>query len=372
MGGASKFILVAAAASAGPALQIAASASEIAVQDGAPATRVKLLPIGRIDMRDARGPFQIRDAAHAEAVVAATRAWLGAADFMFDYDHQVAYAAKPGVGGRAIAAGWCKPDKLTAEADGIYANDVEWTAAAAGSLAAREYRYISPLFMAAREGGDVLQLKNAALVNVGAIDLPAIAAGADGEDQDMDLKAIAALLGLKPEATMEEIAAAITDQNTKLAAAPSTSTIAIAAGLADGATVEEIAAAVATIKTAGAPDPSKFVPIAAFTDATQQLATLNNERAEREVAAAMGPDVGKVTPAMKSWAIDYFKKDEPGYRAWLAAAPQIVAAGAELGDRKATEKRTTLTADEIAACEMTGTSHEEFLAMANAKIEEVA
>ncbi|MDH7971773.1 phage protease [Sphingomonas sp. AR_OL41] len=365
MGGASKFILVAAAA-AGSALQVAASASEIAVQDGAPSTRVKLLPIGRIEMRDARGPFQIRDKAHAEAVVAATRTWLGNADFMFDYDHQVAYAVKPGVGGQAIAAGWCKPANLTVETDGIYANDVEWTVAAQAKLTGREYRYISPLFMAAQDGGDVLHLKNAALVNIGAIDLPAVAAGHSEETDQMDLAALLALLGLKPDASPEAIAAAVTDMKTKAAAAPSTSTIAIAAGLTDGATVEEIAAAVATLKTAGVPDPAKFVPIDQVSGLTAQLAVLTGERAEREIAAAV--ECGKLAPSMKAWGISLFKSNETAWTDYLAGAPVIVAAGAALGDRKPAEKATTLTADEVAACAAIGMSHEEFLTAKNAEI----
>lgn len=137
--------------------------------------RVKLLPIGRIEMRDGRGPYMVRDQAHAAQIVAATRAWLGSADMMFDYDHQSIYAAGEGNGGMAIAAGWIKAASFTVETDGIYA-DVEWTPAAAQKLAAREYRYLSPLFSVAPETGEVIRLKNAALVNMGAIDLPAIAA----------------------------------------------------------------------------------------------------------------------------------------------------------------------------------------------------
>lgn len=144
-------------------------------ESGAPSRRVKLLPVGPIAMRDGRGPFLIRDLAHAEEIVAATRAWLGGADFNFDYDHQTAFAVRPEVGGTGLAAGWAKAANLTAEADGIYANDIEWTAAALGKLSAREYRYVSPLFRVS-SSGEVERLRNAALVNVGGIDLPAIAA----------------------------------------------------------------------------------------------------------------------------------------------------------------------------------------------------
>ncbi|CAN5361361.1 phage protease [soil metagenome] len=363
-------VAVAAAAAVAPgAVQAVACSAEIELIDGKVPTRIKLLPMGAIEMRDGRGPYRIRDMAHAQQVVAATQAFFGSADMPGDRDHQMLHAVKPGVGGTAPATAWVKTANLTAEADGIYANDVTWTDAAAAQIEAREYRYISPLFMAAKDGGDVIHLKNFALVNIGAIDLPAIAASLDDstkEENHMELTALAALLGLAADSTAEQVAAAIGD----LKKAPaSTSAIAIAAGLAETAGVEEIAAAVTTLKAAGEPDPAKYVPLSQFTDVTAQLGKLNGERAEREVAAAMAPGVGKVTPAMKAWALDYFVKDEAGYKSWLAAAPQIVAAGSILEDRKPGEQCTTLTADEVAACAAIGMSHEDFL---KAKNEEIA
>lgn len=348
-------------------VMVAAAATEVGVSGGVPVRHVKLLPMGEIRLRDGRGPYRLRDRAHAETVVAATRAWLGTLDFNFDYDHQqVAAARKEGTA--APASGWIKPDTLTVEDDGIY-GDVDWTEEAAAAITARKYRYISPLFMARpiSAGGDVIHLKNAALVNIGAIDLPAVAAGLSGEDQDMDLTALAALVGLKPEATVEEIAAAVSELKTKAAAAPSTSTIAVAAGLADGATVEEIAAAVATIKAAGAPDPAKFVPVDQVAGITAQLAVLTEDRAQREVAAAV--ESGKLAPSMKPWGINLIKSDQAAWEAYLANAPVIVAAGTKLNERKPAEKATTLTADEVAACAATGMSHEDFL---KAKNEEIA
>ncbi|AJP73163.1 phage protease [Sphingomonas hengshuiensis] len=358
-------LLIAASAGTAQVLEAVACADQTLVgADGAPATRVKLLPIGRIEMRDGRGPYTIRDQAHAAAIVAATQQWLGGADFSFDYDHQMLHAVKPGVGGTAPASGWCAASALTAEADGIYANAIDWTPAADAKLRAREYRYLSPLFFADAKNGNVLRLKNAALVNIGAIDLPAIAAGHSGEDDTMDLTALAALLGLGADAGVEQIAAAIGELKKT-----STSSIAVAAGLADTASVEEIAAAITTLKT-NAVDPAKFVPIEQVSGLTQQLSVLTADRAEREVAAACAE--GKLAPAMKAWGLSLFQKDEQAFRDFVSAAPVIVAAGSVLGNRKPTEKATTLTADEIAACEMTGMSHADFLAAKNAQIEEVA
>lgn len=361
MGGAkSTFVMVAAAAGDGPLVQAVAAAAEIALVDGVAATKVKLLPIGEIAMRDGRGPFRVRDRAHAEQVVAATQAFLGSADFSFDYDHQMLHAVKPGVGGRAIASGWAKGSDLSVEADGIYANNVAWTPAAAAQLAAREYRYISPLFMAAKDGGDVIHLKNAALVNIGAIDLPAIAAGASGEEDDMIPAAILAALGLAAGASETEVAAAITD----LKAKPSTSTIAIAAGLTDGATVEEIAAAVTAIKK---PDMSGYVPLAVVEPMREQLKVLNGDRLGKQVDELIA--AGIVIPAKRESTLDWFQKDEVAAAAFFKDMPAVIKPGAELGDRKPTEKVTTLSADEVAACAATGMSHEDFL---KAKNEEIA
>jgi phage I-like protein len=155
-------------------VEIAAPAVELP-NVGGPPRRVKLLPLGTIQMRDDRGPYMIRDLAHALRVVHATRNWLGSADMMFDYDHQSLFAVGQNKGGRAVAAGWAKAISITAEADGIYA-EAEWTPAASQKLAAREYRYLSPTFLAEKGTGDVMLIKNVALTNMPAIDLPAVAA----------------------------------------------------------------------------------------------------------------------------------------------------------------------------------------------------
>lgn len=331
---------------------VAAAATEVSVVDGIPAQRVKLLPIGRIAMRDRRGPFRIVDAAHAQRVVDATKAWLGGADFNFDYGHAVQRDQA------AIAAGWAKADSLRVEDDGIYVS-VEWTEAAAQRIAAREYRYLSPLFLAAKSG-EVLQLKNAALVNIGAIDLPAIAAGLSGEEDDMSFALIAAALGLAATATEEECVAAATSLKASTDAAPSTSAIAIAAGLAGTASVDEIAASVTALKS-GQVDPAKFVPVEQVAAVNTRLATLEGERAEREVAAAIQD--GKLVPALKDWGLNLFKTNEQGWKDFVGAAPVVVAASAGVTGKPGTDAGPdTLAVEEVAACAALGMSAEDYLA----------
>ncbi|MCW3835978.1 phage protease [Sphingomonas canadensis] len=355
----SPLALIAAAARPAGTVQAVAASSEIELVDGKAPTRIKLLPMGEIAMRDGRGPYRIRDLAHAQAIVAACRQFFGQADMPGDYNHSMQEPAARD-GGRAPASAWVRAADLTAEPDGIWANNVRWTPAAAAAIEASEYRYISPLFLAKKpkDGGDVVLIKNFALVGTGAIiDLPAIAAGLSGEDQDMDLTAIAAALGLAPDASVEAIAAAIEDLKA------GASQVAVAAGLAATAGAEEVAAAVTTLKASGKPDPAKFVPIAQFESVTAQLGVLNGERAEREVAAAMSPEIGKVTPAMKDWALDYFRADEAGFRKWLEAAPRVVAAGSVLaGGKPAAGGEIALTPEEIAACARHGWNEAEYLA----------
>lgn len=330
-----------------------AAASELSLVDGKAPVRVKLLPIGTIAMRDGRGPYLVRDREHAEQIVAATREWLGTADMMFDYDHQALYAPRPGVGGQAVAAGWIKPASLTVEDDGIY-GEAEWTELAAARLEAREYRYVSPTFMAAKADGSVIHLKNAALVNIGAIDLPAIAAGLT-ENDDMNLSAIAAALGLAADATVEQIAAAIGELKK-----PATGALAVAAGLAESASVEEIAAAIADLKT-------NYVPKSVVEPMRDQLKTLNAERLGKKVDELVA--AGVVIPAKRAETLAWFEKDEVAASAFFKDMPAIVTPGADPAKKVPGEKFTSLTADEIAACEMTGMSHEDYL---KAKNEEIA
>ncbi|PKP93187.1 MAG: hypothetical protein CVT77_06550 [Alphaproteobacteria bacterium HGW-Alphaproteobacteria-16] len=359
-----QFELVAASASTDGDTLVAASI-EVPLLDGAPARTVKLLPIGTFTLRDGRGPYRIRDRAHAEQVVAATRAWLGSADFNWDYNHAVLATGAQGGSAEAVAAGWSKPDTLTVRDDGIYA-DVEWTPRADERLRAREFRYLSPLFMArpVKEGGDVLHLKNAALTNVGAIDLPAIAASFTGDNRNMDLAALLALLGLSADATKDQVAAAIADLKTPKT--PDTSAIAVAAGLAATATVEEVAAAIATLKD-GKPDLSGYVPASVVEPMKEQLAKLNRDRLTGKVDELVA--AGIIPPTKHKETLDWFEANEVAASAFFKDMPPMLKPGGELDGRK-TEQRPAdkLTADEVAAANALGIAHADFLKTRNEEL----
>ncbi|MFN7400568.1 MAG: phage protease [Sandaracinobacter sp.] len=355
----------------------AAAAIEVRVAEGSPATRLQLMPLGAVELRDGRGPFRLDDAA---AVIEATKRHAGQTHIVVDYDHQHFFGVKPGVAAQAPAAGWIDPASLRVEDDGIW-GDVEWTAAAAEKLRAREYRYVSPLFAFDETSGAVLAILNASLTNVPAIEALAAAAGvewaanskgaasadltpdpnATQETEQMLLAKIAAALGLADSATEEEVMLKLASLNQGAAGvAAATASIAAAAvklGLSADATADQVAAA-AVAKAE--PDPAKFVPISAMTDLQTRLAALEGDKVAAVVAAAM--EAGKVSPGQKDWAISYASKDLAAFEAYLKTAPVIVAPGAQLAAAAAQPGGDGLTESERQVAKMLGRTPEQMLA----------
>lgn len=296
---------------------------------------IKLIPAGRFRLRDGRGgDLNAGDQAAMQAVVDRTRAYFGSTDLMVDYDHELVRAQKEG--GRAEAAGWIK--ELQVRADGIYGR-VEWTAAAAQKIRDRAYRYISPWFQALKDGR-IHQLLNAALVNMPALDLEAIAASIIvNPSEEIPMDKIAKALGLAENASQDTILAAINDRHTKLAAAVGLKSdakfddivasaksaaagvvkIAAAVGLGADAKVEDIAAAAAG-KSSG------FVPVEQFTELKTKLETLTASVSQREIDEAVkgAMDAGKVSPSQEDWARTYAGKDLEGFKSYVASAQVLV------------------------------------------------
>lgn len=129
---------------------------------------VLLLPAGAFYGRDGRGPWRVAD---PQAVIAASRLLAAGADLVIDYDHQSDFAAVSGTGGRAPAAGWITG--LSMAPDGGIRARVSWTPAARRAIAAREYRFLSPVF-AHDAAGRVIRLLRAGLTNTPNLALPAL------------------------------------------------------------------------------------------------------------------------------------------------------------------------------------------------------
>jgi phage I-like protein len=284
-----------------PNLAFAAHAVDAGAADGAPKTRVQLFPMGTVRGRDGRGPYRLDDLAHAQAVVAASLDTAGATQIPVDYDHQIPFAVKDGVGGTAPASGWITA--LEATAEGIFAT-IDWTEAATAKIKAREYRYISPYFGFEPATGRLTRIWNAGLVNLPNFTELAAVASADPQGNEMDLKALAKALGLAEDATLEQITAAA----------------ATLKATADSA-AEKIAAA-----AAGAVDPKAYVPMEVFTELQGRVRALQEASAEEKATAAVDAAVkaGKITPATRGYALTLHKADPEAFAAFVGSAPVVL------------------------------------------------
>lgn len=297
------------------AAHAASLSSDASTPDDSGSSWVMLLPVGDFSGRDGRGPYSIDDQDQMRAVIDATLKRAGSSDLVVDYDHQTQFAAVPGVGGVAPAAGWIA--KLEARPDGLYGL-VRWTDKAVQAIRAGEYRYISPVYQHDKSGR-VLRLISAGLTNVPNLDLAAVAASTHPNVQDHDMKAIARALGLSEDADENAILTAINSVFT------ATASIASAAGLQPQAKPEEIVTAVNAQRLIV--DPTKYVPIEQVTALQDGLKALQSkiEDEEAETAVNRAIEGGRLAPALKNWGIDLHKKDASAFKSFVEAAPVLTA-----------------------------------------------
>ncbi|HUX16943.1 MAG TPA: phage protease, partial [Phycisphaerae bacterium] len=145
-------------------------AGQIVVCDAVPAplvpAEVLLVPWGRVQRKDGEG--FLLDADGARQVIEAYRA--GGTDLVIDYEHQSMGGRFASPDGTAAAAGWIKALRV-APGEGIY-GQVEWTARGSRLLAAKEYRYLSPVVLCEEDlskARRVIELLSAGLTNEPAI-----------------------------------------------------------------------------------------------------------------------------------------------------------------------------------------------------------
>jgi len=298
--------------------------------DLTPPEWVELIPAGAFFGRDGRGPYIL----DTEAVLAAF-AGVGI-DLPIDYDHQSLSAG--GKAGPVPAAGWIT--ELEAR-DGALWGRARWTDEAARLIAARAYRYLSPVFRHDKDGR-VLSLEGAGLTHYPNLDLTPVA-HRQGDDMT-DLTPIAQALGVVGE---------------------------------DAASVEQLAAHAARLKTqldaAGrSPDPREWVPIAQHKAVADELAALQAriaaDRAEAAVTAAMS--AGKIAPALKDWAIDYARRDPQGFAAFAASAPVVVSGDKSAPGVASNAGSATLSDEDRYVCAALGIPEKDFAAHKRAAAKE--
>lgn len=306
---------------------VALSALLVDLEGGVP-SEIKLIPAGSFrSARDARPvdvPAWLMDDASAAAVLSAQAKLKD--KFLFDYDHQTLRAEKNGQ--PAPAAGWGGHLEWRS-GDGLYAVEMDWTPAALSAIAAKEYRYISPVFLYDKQTGAVTSVKMAALTNFPALDdLTDLAAAAaliysTPQDDPMDkqlLAALCAVLGLPGTATEAELSGELDKVKTKLTAADGTVT-ALSAVLA--AKDQELVALSAQV--AAGPDMSKYMPVEVVLSLQSQLAALSAQSAEGELEKLIKDNERKLpTPELQAWAS---KQSVAVLSAFLEKAPEIVPRG---------------------------------------------
>jgi phage I-like protein len=301
---------------------------------------IELLPAGVFYGRDGRGPFRLDDPA---AVIASTAAMQMNAGLPIDYDHATDFGAPEGR--PAPAAGWIR--ELEVRGGAVWGR-VEWTARAASSIVAREYRYVSPVFQFDPKDGSVTRLLRAGLTNNPNLHLTAIAASriaaADNETKDERMEfptqELRELLSLNGDATVADVVAKVRELR--------------AAG-----------GAAASGTGAHAHDPAHYVAIAEFERALTELNSLKAERARERAAHTVEEAIraGKIVPAQREWAIAYCTADTRGFQAFAAKQPSIL--GENLpqlsGEPPADRRGGGLNAAELAICAQLGLKHSEFV-----------
>ena len=298
---------------------------------------IELLPGGVFYGRDGRGPFRIDDPA---AVIASTTAMQMNAGIPIDYDHATDFGAPEGR--PAPAAGWIRELEVR---EGAVWGRVEWTARAASSIVAREYRYVSPVFQFDAKDGSVTRLLRAGLTNNPNLHLTAIAAShttaADAKDQRMEfpIQELRELLNLDGDASVAEVVAKVRDlRNAGNAAGPATG--------------------------AHSHDPAHYVAIAEFERTLTELNALKADRARERAAHTVEEAIraGKIVPAQREWAIAYCAADARGFQLFAAKQPSLVGDNLGLSGEPPIDRRGGgLNPAELAICAQLGLKHSEFV-----------
>jgi phage I-like protein len=309
---------------------------------------IELIPAGaRVDGRDGR-TFTSSD---LTALVANTQSYNAGRDLVVDFEHATDRAAPAGQ--MAPAAGWI--NELAVRAGSIWGK-VAWTAKARAMIAAREYRYISPVFMSTKgdgpdgTGGEIVVILRAGLTN----------------DPNLSLAALNSAAQVPPTETTK-------------GASMNIAAIIAALGLSANASEAEVLTAINAAKTAGTtnvstPDLTQFVPRAQHDALVTELNTVKAKEADAvkaafEVAVNTALDgavtAGKVVPAAREqYKVMCSTQDGlDNFKALVEKLPVVVSAEATAAAAKVGDAAIgTLGAEEIAVCTAMGLTAEQFLA----------
>lgn len=370
-------------------------------ESDAPPEWIEVLRVGTHGGRDGRGPYTVTD---PEKIIATTRA--RGIDPVIDYDHATDYAAPHGQ--KSPAAGWMKDFKV--ENGSIWAR-VEWTPTGIAALAAREWRYFSPVFYHTPDRGEVTCILRGALTNSPNLELTPVAASMDGgaetiarlakkfstalpsfdADQLLQLIQFACRMADsapdEPEDDVPVVAETyateddemkITDEMVAKCAAK------IQKG--DAPTADELKLAREILETAAATKPAKVedkpaeekpaeekkvaaAAVVAPSEADKQvialqtqLNALNSERALEKATSAVDAAIveKKLTPTQREWAIGFASQHPADFASFIANQVPVMAGVSPVA--KVTTGGVALSKPNAAVCAMLGIDPKDFVA----------
>lgn len=286
--------------------QVAAAQPVVALnvqlpEDGSVPEWVEVIPAADVVGRDGRG--WIND--QPDQIVARS---LGTGrDIPIDWEHATEIRAPKGED--APAAAWIVELQ---NRDGAIWGKVEWTPRGREAVANREYRYLSPVFLYDKDTLRIIKLNSAGLTNQPNLFLTALNRGADPTVTDQEKvmpvpAAIVKALGLKEDATEDQVVSAINSTQSDLQTARN---------------------------SAESPSLEKFVPRADYDKTLERASNAENKlkeqektRIEGEIETAINSALkaGKITPA----TADYHKaqcRQEGGlarFQEYVKAAPSV-------------------------------------------------
>ncbi|CAD9194009.1 phage protease [Acinetobacter bohemicus] len=258
-------------------------------------------------------------------------------DMVIDYEH--ATLKSKNTGEPAPAAGWLKSAGFTyIEGVGLCSTDFEWLDKAKAHIEAKEYKYISPVFLYSKTG-DVTALINVALTNTPALDqLPEakLAAAAQElfaqnspqQDSTMEelLEQLRWMLNLPLSATAEEVTAELGKLQSQIQEKTGVAIAVNSHNLYDA--LDAIDQLKVAANSQATPDLTQFVPMAVYQEAIQQAGQANSAAKTKEIddlivaACGDGRLTGKAT-------IDWYKSQaatNPDFvKAQIEALPKIAA-----------------------------------------------
>lgn len=242
--------------------------------------RILLAPWGHVESTN--GSFVVDEESASSALAAFEE---HGTDLPIDYEHQTLGGTYSSPTGQAPAAGWIK--RIFAEPGIGLMAEIVWTDRAKEMLAAKEYRYLSPVAVIRKTDRKLMAIHSAALTNKPAI------------------------VGMAP--IVNRCASAISDGTSKLARQAA---IAVDAPLAALRDELELAA------DAGAEE--------VLLAASERLQAMHRAAQQRHVGQRVSEAMraGKLVEAQRAWAEAMVAREEDLFDEWLHAAPVIVARGA--------------------------------------------